>query len=66
MIVVVVSNNLIKDGLNASSIAKSIGKSMGGGGGGKPHLATAGGKDLDSLKTALNESFNIIDNFIKG
>ena len=66
MIVVVVSNNLIKDGLNASSIAKSIGKSMGGGGGGKAHLATAGGKDLDSLKTALNESFNIIDNFIKG
>ena len=66
MIVVVVSNNLIKDGLNASSIAKSIGKSMGGGGGGKPHLATAGGKDLDSLKTALNESFNLIDNFIKG
>jgi alanyl-tRNA synthetase len=39
---------------------------MGGGGGGKPHLATAGGKDLDSLKTALNESFKIIDNFLKG
>ena len=66
MIVVVVSNDLIKEGLNAGSIAKSIGAEMGGGGGGKPHLATAGGKDLDSLKNALNESFEIIDDFIKG
>ena len=39
---------------------------MGGGGGGKPHLATAGGKDLDSLKNALSKSFEIIDDFIKG
>ena len=66
IIVVVVSNDLIKEGLNAALIAKSIGASMGGGGGGKPHLATAGGKDLDSLKTALNESFKIIENFLKG
>lgn len=66
MVVVVVSSDLIKDGLNASTIAKSIGASMGGGGGGKPHLATAGGKDLNSLKIALNESFEIIDDFIKG
>ena len=66
MIVVVVSNDLIKEGLNAGSIAKSIGAEMGGGGGGKPHLATAGGKDLDSLKNALNESFEIIHDFIKG
>ena len=43
-----------------------IGASMGGGGGGKPHLATAGGKDLDSLKNALSKSFEIIDDFIKG
>ena len=66
MIVVIVSNDLIKMGLNAGSIAKSIGASMGGGGGGKPHLATAGGKDLDSLKNALSKSFEIIDDFIKG
>ena len=66
MIVVIVSNDLIKMGLNAGSIAKSIGASMGGGGGGKPHLATAGGKDLDSLKNASSKSFEIIDDFIKG
>ena len=66
MIVVIVSNDLIKMGLNAGSIAKSIGASMGGGGGGKPHLATAGAKDLDSLKNALSKSFEIIDDFIKG
>ena len=66
MVVVIVSNDLIKMGLNAGSIAKSIGASMGGGGGGKPHLATAGGKDLDSLKNALSKSFEIIDDFIKG
>jgi alanyl-tRNA synthetase len=66
MVVVVVSQNLIKAGVKAGALAKSIGTEMGGGGGGKPHLATAGGRDSASLKSAMDKSFEIIKKELKG
>jgi alanyl-tRNA synthetase len=33
---------------------------MGGGGGGKPHLATAGGKNSKSFKVAMKKSIGLI------
>ena len=66
MLVVVVSPNLVKVGVKAGSLAKEIGAVMGGGGGGKPHMATAGGKDLNGLKSAIEASFDIIKNAIEG
>ena len=39
---------------------------MGGGGGGKPHLATAGGADSKDLIKAMDKSFQIIKDSIKG
>jgi len=38
---------------------------MGGGGGGKPHIATAGGQDAKALKSALDKSFDIIKKTIQ-
>ena len=35
-------------------------KEVGGGGGGKPHLATAGGKDAAQLDPALREAAGIV------
>ncbi len=66
MLVVVVSPDLVKAGVKAGSLAKEIGAVMGGGGGGKPHMATAGGKDLNGLKSAIEASFDIIKNAIEG
>ncbi len=64
-IVAVVTDNLIKDkGLNAGKIAGDIARLLGGGGGGKPHLATAGGKDISKLETAIKEVKNIVQNYI--
>ena len=40
---IVVSNDLVEKEINAGKLAKTIGSFMGGGGG-KPHLATAGGR----------------------
>jgi alanyl-tRNA synthetase len=37
---------------------------MGGGGGGKPHLATAGGKDNSKLKDAIDESYKIVQDAV--
>jgi alanyl-tRNA synthetase len=48
-IVAVVSDDLIKDKkLSAGKIVGELAKLVGGGGGGRPHLATAGGKDVKS------------------
>jgi alanyl-tRNA synthetase len=53
-VVIVVTKDLIKNNILAGAIAKEIGKTMGGGGGGKPHLATSGGKNPDKLKSAID------------
>jgi alanyl-tRNA synthetase len=65
-IVIVVTQDLIKLGINAGDLAKNIGALMGGGGGGKPHLATAGGIDSVKLKKAMEESLDIIKELIEG
>ena len=59
--VIVVTDDLIKKGIKAGDLAKEIGASMGGGGGGKPNLATAGGKDKKSLELALSNSKKILE-----
>lgn len=48
-----VSKPLIKKGLNAGDCVRIAAKVVGGGGGGRPDLAEAGGKDASKLKDAL-------------
>ena len=52
-------------GIHAGQIAKSIGSYMDGGGGGKPHMATAGGKNTDSISNAMNKSELLIRNMLE-
>ena len=66
MALVVVAKEFNKKGVIAGDIARKIGKIMGGGGGGKPHMATAGGKDNSVLNPALEEAYNMIKDIIKG
>jgi len=42
--------------LNASDLVREVAKVAGGSGGGKPHLALAGGKDAAKLDAALDEA----------
>ena len=62
--VIVITDDLIKKGLDAGSLAKEIGSFMGGGGGGKPHLATAGGRDSEMALGAINQTKNLISNIL--
>lgn len=60
-IVCVVSDNLIKEKkLSAGKIVGEIAKLVGGRGGGKNHLATAGGKDIASIQVALSKIDKIV------
>ncbi len=58
-ILVVVSNDLVKANILSGNIAKELGKIIGGGGGGRPHLATAGGQYTDKLESALSKGKKI-------
>ncbi|MEI7811799.1 MAG: alanine--tRNA ligase [Ignavibacteria bacterium] len=64
-IVCVVSDGLIKDSkLAAGKIVGDLAKIVGGGGGGKPHLATAGGKDISKIDEALGQVEKIIKKYL--
>ena len=64
-IVVVVTQDLVKLGINAGDLAKNIGALMDGGGGGKPHIATAGGTNSAKLNQAMERSLDITEEQIK-
>ena len=53
LLIVIVTNDLIKKGFNAVNLIKEASKLIDGGGGGKPELAQAGGKKPDMLSDAM-------------
>ena len=63
-LVVVVSPDLVKAGVDAVPIAKELGKRLQGGGGGKPHLATAGGRNLGGIKDVVAEAAAVIGKMV--
>ena len=61
-IVAAVTEDLIRDkDLKAGSLVGTLGKKLGGGGGGQPHLATAGGRYPDKLQEVLDQVPALID-----
>jgi alanyl-tRNA synthetase len=56
MLNVMLSEDMVKEhGLNAGKIVREAAKLIQGGGGGQPHYASAGGKDLDGLSAAVDK-----------
>ncbi len=58
--VAMVTKDLTDKGLNAGSIIGQVARIASGGGGGRPEMAQAGGKDLSKLDESLKEAVNII------
>jgi alanyl-tRNA synthetase len=54
-ITLMLSDDLVQKGFDASKLIRSAAKHIQGGGGGQPHFATAGGKNVDGLSAAINE-----------
>jgi alanyl-tRNA synthetase len=53
-LVAAVTKDLNKEGITAGDLVQFTAKQVGGGGGGRPGLAEAGGKDPEKLQDALN------------
>lgn len=59
-IVASVSKELIEKGYHAGNLVKEVAMRCGGGGGGRPDMAQAGGKDPQKLDEALKAVFTLI------
>lgn len=59
-LIVSVTDDLVKKGLHAGKIIGQIAKTVGGGGGGKPTMAQAGGKDPSKLTEAFQQARDLL------
>lgn len=55
VVVAAVTDDLVKRGINAVDLVKFVGSFLGGGGGGRPTLAQAGGKDASRMNEAFQQ-----------
>ena len=65
LIIATVTDDLIKRGLKAGDLVREVAKIVGGGGGGRPNLAQAGGKDASKLPEALAAVPQLIEQLIR-
>ena len=62
--VCMVSKGALQKGVHAGKFIKEVSSLTGGGGGGKPNMAQAGGKDISKLSEAMKQSETILKTFI--
>jgi len=60
-----VSRELVKKGANAGNWVREVAPVVGGGGGGKPDMAQAGGKDPTRIPAAIEKAIAVISEMLK-
>jgi len=63
--VVTASKDAVERGGHSGNIIREVAKLAGGGGGGRPDMAQAGGKDVSKIDEALKEAVKIIESQLK-
>jgi alanyl-tRNA synthetase len=60
-----VTSDLVARGLRADHLVKTVARSIGGGGGGRPTLAQAGGRDASRLDEALESVLGLVHEMLE-
>ena len=60
MLTLMISEDLVKTGLNAGQIVREAAKLIQGGGGGQPFFAQAGGKNVEGLSAAEDKMMQLL------
>ncbi len=63
-LVAVVTDDLLPKGVKAGAIVNLLARQIGGGGGGKPDFATAGGRQPEKLDAVLHNVYELIRNIL--
>ncbi len=61
LLTVMLSDDLVAAGLNASALVREGAKLIQGGGGGQPHFAQAGGKNIEGLSAAIDKIIELAE-----
>jgi len=63
--VVMATKDVVAKGIHSGNIIKEVAKVAGGGGGGRPDMAQAGGKDVSKIDEALDYSLKVVETQVK-
>lgn len=66
LFVATVTDDLIKRGVRAGDLVRDVAKIVGGGGGGRPNMAQAGGRDASKLPEALDAVEGLVRAALEG
>ena len=55
------TDDAVKKGAHAGNLIKGIAALVGGGGGGRPNMAQAGGKNPDGIPAAIEKAYEVVE-----
>lgn len=64
-LIVMATKNALEKGVHCGMIIKEVASIVGGGGGGRPDMAQAGGKNPAKIEEALEKAINVLENQVK-
>ena len=59
------TKDVLDKGIHCGKIIKEVSAVVGGGGGGRPDMAQAGGKNPQSIKEAIEKTYSVVESLVK-
>ncbi len=59
------TKDVLDKGIHCGKIIKEVATIVGGGGGGRPDMAQAGGKNPENISTAIEKTYSVIESLLK-
>ena len=59
------TKDVLDKGVHCGKIIKEVATIVGGGGGGRPDMAQAGGKNPENIRTAIEKTYSVIESLLK-